>query len=133
MYKKCKKKCLNFKIWTKGKSGLGEYLTMNFRHFLLSCNLFWWSGDFLDTIGPSRSVCSCQYPLMNYLVRDPFLVDNKDYARLRGTNIITIISFEKGLTFLSYLCRQMVWLLCTNVLCSMIVWFLFMIKAALAL
>ena len=30
---------------------------MNSRHFLLNCNPFWWSGDFLDTIGPSRSVC----------------------------------------------------------------------------
>ena len=39
------------------KSDQGEYLTMNSRHFLLSCNPFWWSIDFLDTIGPSRSVC----------------------------------------------------------------------------
>ena len=40
------------------KNGPGEYLTMNSRHFLLSCNPFWWSGNFLDTIGPSRSVCT---------------------------------------------------------------------------
>ena len=30
---------------------------MNSRHFLLSCDPFWWSGNFWDTIGPSRSVC----------------------------------------------------------------------------
>ena len=30
---------------------------MNFRHFQLSCNLFWRSGNFLDSIGPSRSLC----------------------------------------------------------------------------
>ena len=28
------------------KSGQGEYLTMNSRHFLLSCNTFWRSSDF---------------------------------------------------------------------------------------
>ena len=39
------------------KNGPGEYLTMNSRHFLLSCNPFWWISNFLDTIGPSRSVC----------------------------------------------------------------------------
>ena len=39
------------------KSGQGEYLTMISRHLLLSCNPFWRSDDFLDTIGPSRSVC----------------------------------------------------------------------------
>ena len=44
------------------KNGLGEYLTMNFRHFLLSCNQFWWSGNFLDSIGQSRSLC-CVYKL----------------------------------------------------------------------
>ena len=31
---------------------------MNSRHFLLSCNPFWQSCNFLDTIGPSRSVCT---------------------------------------------------------------------------
>ena len=40
------------------KNGLGEYQTINSRHFLLSCNPFWQSSDFLVTIGPSRSVCS---------------------------------------------------------------------------
>ena len=34
---------------------------MNFRHFLLSCILIWRSGDFLDTFGPSRSVCAVQW------------------------------------------------------------------------
>ena len=29
---------------------------MNFRHFLLSCNPFWRSGNFLNSIGPSRSL-----------------------------------------------------------------------------
>ena len=27
-------------------SSVGEYITMNFRHFPLSCNLFWQSGNF---------------------------------------------------------------------------------------
>ena len=42
------------------KSGQGEYLTMNSRHFKLSCSPFWWSGNFFDTIGPSRLVCGTQ-------------------------------------------------------------------------
>ena len=33
------------------------YLTINSRHFLLSCNPFWRSTIFLDTIGPFSSVC----------------------------------------------------------------------------
>ena len=35
----------------------GQKETINFRHFLLNCNPFWCSEDFLDTIGPSRSLC----------------------------------------------------------------------------
>ena len=49
------------------KNGLGEYLTMNFRHFLLSCIPFWWSSDFLDNIGPSRSVCTVYVNSMIYV------------------------------------------------------------------
>ena len=40
------------------KIGLGGYLTINHRQFLLIYNPFWQSSDFLDTFGPSRSVCS---------------------------------------------------------------------------
>ena len=43
------------------KSGQGEYLTMISRHLLLSCNPFWRSGNFSDTIGPSRSLCVNQW------------------------------------------------------------------------
>ena len=39
------------------KNGLGEYQTMISRHFLIIYNPFWRSSDFLDTFGPSRSVC----------------------------------------------------------------------------
>ena len=45
------------------KNGLAEYLTMNFRQFLLSCILIWRSGYFLDAFGPSRSVCRAQSEL----------------------------------------------------------------------
>ena len=41
---------------------------MNFRHFLSSCDQFWRSSDFLDSIGPSRSLCRWQYLLINYLL-----------------------------------------------------------------
>ena len=52
IYNKCKKKCQS-----PDKNGLGEYLTINRRYFLLVYNLFWQSSDFLDIFGPSRSVC----------------------------------------------------------------------------
>ena len=39
---------------------------MNSRHFLLSCNPFWWSSDFLNAIGPSRSVCSGETHLRTF-------------------------------------------------------------------
>ena len=44
------------------KNELGEHLIMNFGQFLLNCNPFWWSGNFLDSIGQSRSLC-CVYKL----------------------------------------------------------------------
>ena len=44
-----------------GTSSTEKYLAMNFRHFLLRFNPFWQSSDFLDTIGPSRSLCSVTY------------------------------------------------------------------------
>ena len=46
------------------KNGLGEYLAMNFRHFLLSCIPFWLSSDFLDNIRASRSLCSFRVLLL---------------------------------------------------------------------
>ena len=49
------------KSWNMDKSGLGKYVTINFGHFLLSYNPFWQSCNFLDTIGPSRSVCISQW------------------------------------------------------------------------
>ena len=48
------------------KGGPGEYLTMKFIHFLLSCNPFWRSSNFLDTIGPSRSVCHGSFPVCKH-------------------------------------------------------------------
>ena len=56
--KKFKKKVS--KSWNADKYRLGKYLSMNFKHCLLNCNPFWWSGDFLDNIGPSRSLCYAQ-------------------------------------------------------------------------
>ena len=49
------------KSWNMDKSGLGKYVTINFGHFLWSCNPFWRSGGFLDTIGPLRSVCPVSF------------------------------------------------------------------------
>ena len=37
------------------KNGLGEYLALSFRH--LSWGPFWRSRNFLDSIGPSISLC----------------------------------------------------------------------------
>ena len=49
-----------FKSENTAKNG-PKYLTINFRHFLLSCNPFWRSSDFLDTSEPSRSVCAAAF------------------------------------------------------------------------
>ena len=58
------------------KNGLGEYLTINLRHFLLIYNPFWQNGDFLDTFGPSRSVCGMRnmyaYPIKRPLRQTVF-------------------------------------------------------------
>ena len=40
------------------KNGLGEYVTIIFRHFLLIYIPFWRRGDFLNTFRSSRSVCA---------------------------------------------------------------------------
>ena len=41
---------------------------MNFRHFLLNCHPFWRSGDFLDSIGPSRSLCNPVYYIVGFKI-----------------------------------------------------------------
>ena len=53
------------KSWNADKNGLGKYLSMNFRHFLLSFNPFWRSSDFLDNIGPSRSLWNAWAKLLS--------------------------------------------------------------------
>ena len=49
------------------KNGLGEYLTMNSRSFLLRWNPFWRSSNFLDTIASFRSVCNVRFKTNYFL------------------------------------------------------------------
>ena len=57
------------------------YLTIDLRHFLLSCNPFWWSGNFLDTIGPSTSLCVNQLEGRK-LYRPPYYLLPPEFSNL---------------------------------------------------